>query len=162
MKLTKAVLTIAITLAATCAVAQTNAQKTFDTLKTLSGSWQGKTSSGKAADVDFRVTSGGSALMSEIKGDEDMITMMHLDGDRLLMTHYCGAGNQPRFTASLSPDGRSVDFKYLDATNLSTQPGHMQHVVFTLADANHHSEDWTFVAPDGKQMHEHFELERKN
>ncbi len=29
-------------------------------------------------------------------GPENMITMFHMDGDRLLMTHYCGAGNQPR------------------------------------------------------------------
>ena len=48
-----------------------------------------------------------------------MITMFHMDGSRLLMTHYRGAGNQPRMTGTLSPDGKSVTFDFLDATNLS-------------------------------------------
>ena len=53
---------------------------------------------GQPLEVTFRMTAGGSALMSEIHGHgpENMITMFHMDGDRLLMTHYCGAGNQPR------------------------------------------------------------------
>jgi hypothetical protein len=44
------------------------------------------------------MTAGGSALMSEINGHgEDMISMIHFDGpNRLLLTHYCTAGNQPR------------------------------------------------------------------
>ena len=52
--------------------------------------------------VVFRPTSGGSALLSEIVGVEDMITMFHLDNDRVLMTHYCGAGNQPRMQATMA------------------------------------------------------------
>ena len=38
--------------------------------------------------------------MSEIKGKEDMISMFNLDGDRVVLTHYCAAGNQPRMVAS--------------------------------------------------------------
>ena len=75
---------------------------------------------GQPVEVDYRVTSNGSALMSEIKGKEDMISMFHLDGDRVLMTHYCGAGNQPRMVASASPDGKTFTFDFLDATNLAT------------------------------------------
>ena len=160
MKSIRMAFTVVLALAATAALAQSNAQKTFDKLKSLNGTWEGKASNGQTVQVDNRTTSGGSAIMSEIKGYEDMVSMIHMDGDRVLMTHYCGAGNQPRFTASLSPDGKIVTFDYLDATNLSAQPAHMQHVVFTVPDANHHSEDWTFVQPDGKQMHEHFDLQR--
>jgi hypothetical protein len=29
-----------------------------------------------------------------------------------------------------------------------------------MPDADHHTEDWTFVQEDGKQMKEHFELAR--
>ena len=45
--------------------------------------------------------------MSEIDGHDDMISMLHLDADRLLMTHYCGAGNQPRMQAEASSDGKT-------------------------------------------------------
>jgi len=148
---------------ATAAFAQSAAQKSFDQLKSLSGSWEGKTSQGKPLNVSFRDTAGGSALMSEIHGmdRENMITMFHLDGpDRLLMTHYCGAGNQPRMTASSSPDGKTITFDFLDATNLSPAgPGHMQRLVITILDPNHHTEDWTFQAP-GKEMKQFFDLKR--
>ena len=89
-----------------------------------------------------------------------MVTMFYLDGDRLLMTHFCGAGNQPRMQASTSPDGKSVAFDFLDATNLATpQTGHMHRAVFTVADANHHTEEWVFTK-DGQEHKELFSMER--
>ena len=148
-------------LASRLAFAASDAQKSFEQLKSLSGSWEGRTSSGKLVQVDFRATSMGSALMSEIKGKEDMITMFNLDGERLLMTHYCGAGNQPRMTATASPDGKTITFDFLDATNLaSPDAGHMHHVVISMLDANHHTEEWNYV-DHGKEMKEGFDLRRK-
>jgi hypothetical protein len=150
-------------LTATAAFAQSAAQKTFDQLKSLNGSWDGKSSDGKPVQVTFRDTAGGSALMSEIHGmdAENMISMFHLDGpNRLMLTHYCGAGNQPRMTATTSSDGKTITFDFLDGTNLSAGPGHMQRVVFTVVDANHHTEDWTFNAGPGKEMKQFFDLHR--
>jgi len=150
-------------LAATTAFAQSGAQKSFDQLKALSGNWEGKDAQGKTLSVSFRSTAGDSALMSEIHGTapENMISMFHLDGpNRLLLTHYCSAGNQPRMVASASPDGKTITFNFLDATNLATpDAGHMQRVVITILDANHHTEDWTFQDHD-KQMKEFFDLKR--
>ena len=82
-----------------------------------------------------------------------MITMFNLDGpNRLLMTHYCAAGNQPRMQASVSPDGKTITFNFVDATNLaSPDAGHMQQMVLTVLDDNHHTEDWTFI-DHGKEM----------
>jgi hypothetical protein len=71
-------------LAASAALAQSDAQKSFDKLKGLIGSWQGKNADGKPVEISFRDTAGGSALMGEITaGDEDMISMIHLDRGRL-------------------------------------------------------------------------------
>jgi hypothetical protein len=160
MKASRYALFVLLVFVSTAALAQSDAQKSFDKLKSLAGSWQGKTSQGSNVKVNFRVTSGGSALMSEILGEENMISMIHLDGDRVLMTHYCGAGNQPRFKATTSPDGKTVNFDFLDATNLATaQAGHMNHVVFQWIDADHHTEEWTFLQ-DGKEKHERFDLQR--
>ena len=78
------------------------------------------------------------------------------------MTHYCGAGNQPRMKATASPDGKTITFEFLDATNLaSPQAGHMHRVVFTMIDANHHTEEWTFL-DNGKEVKEVFDLQRKS
>ena len=87
--------------------------------------------------------SSGNALMHEMRGTgpDDPITMVHLDGDRLILTHYCDAGNQPRMAATISPDGRTIVFDFVEATNLeSSQHGHMQRVIFNFIDADHHTE----------------------
>ena len=88
--------------------------------------------------------------------------MFNLDGpNRLVLTHYCSAGNQPRMAATVSPDGKTFTFEFFDATNLKTpDAGHMQRVVFTILDPNHHTEDWTFTAGPGKEMKEVFDLHR--
>jgi len=146
--------------AATAAFAQSDSQKAFDKLKTMVGTWEGVMPDGKTSQVTYRVTSGGSALLSEISPDDAMITMFHMDGDRLMMTHYCGAGNQPRMKGTLSPDGKTVTFEFVDATNLSSpNAGHMHRAVFTMADAAHHTEDWTYLS-NGKEETHRFELHR--
>ncbi len=144
------------------AMSQTDAEKSFNKLKTLVGTWEGKGAQGQPIRVTFRLTGNDSALMSEIGAPENMVTMFHLDGDRLMMAHYCGAGNQPRMKALASPDGKTIPFEFLDVTGLSkSQPGHMSGLVVTLADADHHSEAWTFQNADGKaEMHELFDLHR--
>ncbi|HTT24290.1 MAG TPA: hypothetical protein VMG82_35530 [Candidatus Sulfotelmatobacter sp.] len=152
----------AIALTSLAALAQTDAQKAFATIKTLPGTWEGDTKMGPVT-VTFKSTAGGSAVMSEILGKEDMVTMFNLDGpSRLLMTHYCAAGNEPRMEASVAPDGKVITFNFVDATNLATpDAGHMQKMVLTLIDSNHHTEEWTFV-DHGKEHREVFDLHRKS
>ncbi|HUI43823.1 MAG TPA: hypothetical protein VL523_17825 [Terriglobia bacterium] len=149
-----------LTSLSTVAVAQSDAQKSFDQLKTLAGSWQGNFE-GKPVQVTLRVTSMGNALMHEMTGGgpEDPITMLYVDNDRLTLTHYCDAGNRPRMVAKESPDGKTVDFDLLDVAG-SMQHGHMDRAVFTLIDANHHTEDWTYMEPGDKPVQAHLDLQR--
>jgi len=150
-------------LLSTAVLAQSDAQKSFDQLKSLAGSWEGKSSEGEPVQVSFRMTAGGSALMSEITGHgEDMISMINFDGpNRLLLTHYCAVGNQPRMQAAASADGKTITFNFVDATNLDgAQAGHMDRVVIAMLGPDHHIEDWNFV-DHGKQMKRVFDLTRK-
>ncbi len=162
MKPTRFLLSAALMGLSTLAFAQSDAQKSFNQLKSLAGSREG-TMEGKPMQVSLRVTSMGNVLMHEMTmagRPDDPITMLCVDGDRLLLTHYCDAGNRPRMAATMTPDGKTVDFHFLDVANFnSKQVGYMQHAVFTTLDANHHSEDWTFLA-QGKLMNAHIDLQR--
>jgi hypothetical protein len=136
-------------------------QQSFDQLKSLEGKWAGKGSEGQVVKVSFRMTAGGSALLSETHGEgpENMITMFHMDGDRLLLTHYCGAGNQPRMKVTTA-DAKSITFEFMDGTNIGPGDGHMQRVTFTQRDADHHTEEWVFL-DHGKEHKEVFTLEKE-
>jgi len=171
MQFHRFILSVVLMSLSTVAFAQSDAQKSFDKLKTLAGSWEGHVTTvpphaeieGKLMQVTLRVTSMGNALMHEMTGTgrpDDPITMLYLDGDRLMLTHYCDAGNRPRMTGKMSPDSKSVEFEFLDVAG-STQYGHMHHAAFTVVDANHHMEDWIFMQGD-KPVHAHLELQRKN
>jgi hypothetical protein len=156
------VLSIALISLSTLAFAQSDAQKSFDKLKTLAGSWEGAYE-GKPMQATLRVTSMGNAIVHEMKGSgpDDPITMFYLDENRLLLTHYCDAGNRPRMVGKMSPDGKTVEFDFLDVGNYSSsQGGHMQHAVFTFIDANHHTEDWTFMLEGKPPMIARLDLQR--
>ena len=158
--------------------AKTPTQQSFDALKSLAGSWEGAVHvvppvpafEGQKSEITLRVTSRGNALVHEIHqvGVPDdparydhPLTTLYMDGDRLLLTHYCDAGNRPRMEGTVSRDGKMVEFDFLDVSG-SVKYGHMHHAVFTMVDADHHMEDWTYMMPGDKPMHAHFDLQRKN
>jgi hypothetical protein len=137
----------------TVASPQSDAQKAFELMKTLAGSWEGSFM-GMSMQITIRVTSTGNAILHEATGSgrpDNPITMFYVDGDRLLLTHYCDAGNRPRMVGKISPDGKTVEFDFLDVSG-STQRGMMNHAVFTMIDANHHTEGWTYMLPGNKPM----------
>jgi hypothetical protein len=124
------------------AFAQSDAQKSLDKLKTLAGTWEGRVTTnppqaemgdGALTQISLRVTSRGNALVHEMKavGTPDdptrydhPVTMLYLGNDRLLLTHYCDAGNRPRMVARISPDGNTVEFDFLDVAG-GMQYGHI-------------------------------------
>ena len=65
-------------------------------------------------------------------------TVFHLDGDRLLATHYCAQGNQPRLRLRAGPGSDVLVFEFLDATNLgsATDP-HLVRLTFLSRDPDH-------------------------
>jgi hypothetical protein len=108
----------------------------------------------------MRVASRGNVVIHEIApGGVPEPTLIYLDDDRLTLVHYCEAGNRPRLVARKSQDPRSVDFDFVDISG-SKSPVYLQHFTFTIVDADHHTEDWTFMLPDNTALHAHFDLKR--
>lgn len=92
----------------------------FERMKAaLDGAWV--TSIEKTAiRVRYRTLSGGSALAESFvtpSGRETM-TVFHPDGERLIATHYCAQGNQPRLHAT-ELGGRRVAFELDDPKDVS-------------------------------------------
>lgn len=161
----------------TVALAQSDAQKSFDRLKALAGEWEGAVTAdppqadmpaGTRAHITMRVTSRGNALVHEMQEPgtqldptkyDHPVTMIYVDGDHLNLVHYCDAGNRPHMEARKSADGKTVDFDFVDLSG-GNEYGHMYHAVFTTIDANHHIEDWTYMMPGDKPVHARLDLQR--
>ena len=73
----------------------------LEQFKQLAGDWVGK-EGGQAMAVNYKVTSGGTAVVETIGAgtEHEMITVIHADGDGLALTHFCMLGNQPQMRAS--------------------------------------------------------------
>ena len=158
----------------------TDAQRIFAAMKTLAGTWVGPMMTvpampaptiGDSMRITLRVLSRGHTLVHEMHGastPEDPakydhpVTMIYLNEDgKLTLTHYCDAGNRPRMTARISPDGKTIDFDFVDVSGRYDRTGHMYHATFTLVDADHHIEDWTYLLPNKQTVRGRFELRRQ-
>jgi hypothetical protein len=178
MKSLRVLLPLVLLSVAAVAFAQSDAQKSFDSLKTLAGDWEGPvtvnppmpemTGGSNIMHLSLRVTSRGNAIVHEMqeagtpldsKKYDHPVTMLYLNNDQLNLVHYCDAGNRPHMVARKSTDGKTVEFDFVDMSG-GNDSGHMYHSVFTFIDADHHIEDWTYMMPGDKPMHAHFELHR--
>jgi hypothetical protein len=77
-----------------------------------------------------------------------MIDMYTVDGDKLVLTHYCMMGNQPRMQLKSDEKG-TMSFQYVDGGNMkSRDEAHMDAVDLQI-DGDKLTEKWTSMS-DGK------------
>ena len=135
------------------------ARAAYERLKELAGNWSDASTKGWSGVHTITVIAGGSSILSTSKiephagSNESMVTMFHMDGDRLMLTPYCVARNQPRLVATaISDDGRVIEFSFLDGTNMrSRDVGHMDRAVITLESADRYRSRWSFYQ-NGKEQ----------
>jgi hypothetical protein len=137
----------------------------FERLKALAGTWQGRSTRGWTDRVTIQVIAAGSAVLFDsfdAHPNERMLTLVHPDGERLLLTHYCVAGNQPRLVLSqVEEDGRLLRFRFLDGGNLpSRDRGHMDSLALRLVDADRFTERWTWYQDGNERWMEEIEMRR--
>ena len=131
----------------------TPAAEAFERLKALAGQWTGTGADGTTSNYTYEVVASDSALLERCEMPHDgvpvtMLTLFTLDGSRLLLTHYCMAGNQPRMQAQ-EMVGDTIAFEFLDATGLDTpDEGHMHRATFHFDGPDRFTTQWTFRAGD--------------
>lgn len=158
---------------------ESDAQKSFAALKSLAGQWEGLATmpgmpgmkeGGQMLHVSLRVMARGNAIMHEYQEAntpldstkyDHPVSMLYLEEGQLMLVHYCDAGNRPRMIGKISPDGKKIEFEFKDITGRMDRHMNMNHAVFTMIDANHHTEDWTFMIKD-KPLYAHIDLQRQS
>lgn len=122
--------------------------KAYDAIKSLAGNWTGKDEDNLSAKLSYEVISGGTAILERLTpGDyPPMLTVYHMDGSKVMMTHYCNANNQPRMRlAKFDEEKKRLEFDFVDVTNLkSPQSGYMKGLEMTISDKNHLIQVWTW------------------
>ena len=120
----------------------------FKQLASLVGEWQA-IQDGVPIKETYTLTANGSVLMSETKpaNSEAMITMFTVDGDHLIATHYCVAGNQPQMVTGVPGDlEKGVTFSLERVTGMKTADDwHNTGLTVTLDDKDHMTQRWTYL-----------------
>ena len=100
----------------------------FEQLSGLVGAWESRVGDGPPHSVEYRLSANGSVLVETwaLGPGRESMTLYHLEGDRLLATHYCVQGNQPRLQLVKST-ANEFYFEFRDGTNIHVAGGEHQH-----------------------------------
>ena len=133
------------------------AEQVFDQLKGLAGTWEGEPEGeGEEAKAEaeasgpvtheIQLSAGGTVVMETMGPgtDHEMINMYHLDGEDLVLTHYCAGGNQPQMKLNMEASSAGLlVFDFAGGTNLDPAvDNHIHSARLQLTDSNHMESVW--------------------
>jgi hypothetical protein len=119
-------------------------KQAFAELKKLAGKWEMKGPDGLTI-VTYKVTGAGSALVeTQFAGEaHEMVSVYHMDGNDLYLTHYCAAGNQPTLKYVPGKDAKVLFFNFVRGTNMKPTDMHIHSAKHYLKGTNDLQSDWT-------------------
>lgn len=145
------------------AAADVPAKTTFENLKKLEGKWTNKEAGDKRIEVVYHLTGAGSALVeTQFPGTtHEMVTVYHMDGDKLMLTHYCAAMNQPTMRyLSKGSTAKAFKFDFVSGTNMKPTDVHIHNVTYHLLGPDHIVSEWGMHANGKAGGVEKFDLYR--
>jgi hypothetical protein len=131
----------------------------FERMKTLVGTWTGKTDMGQGPiemTIQYRLLASGSVLEERVFANtpQEMVTMYFDKGGKLAMTHYCVMGNRPGMLLKSADDkSLSFDFDQTCGINPATE-SHMHALTIRFDDPDTITTSCKAII-DGKEMPEH-------
>ena len=143
------------------------AQAAFERLKSLAGEWHGRIGDrekGPAATVIFRTTAAGHTVMETLFPGtaHEMVTMYHLEEGKLVLTHYCAAGNQPKMALTKKSTADALDFNFIGGSNIrSRRVGHMHAARIRFVGRDGLATEWDYFEDGKKTDTKKFFLKRK-
>ncbi|MBL0871452.1 MAG: hypothetical protein IBJ18_12840 [Phycisphaerales bacterium] len=137
----------------------------LDQVKALAGTWEGRNDKGEVTSTHvFSVSSAGNAVREVMfpGSPHEMTNMYHMNGSRLMMTHYCAVGNQPRMMSTSDSTPGKIVMKFDSVTNNSVETDHcMGNMTLEIVSKDvirQHWSGWEKGQPTEKMV---FELKRK-
>lgn len=116
----------------TAAKAGPDGKAALERLKQLAGEWRGHvtTPDGPPVSVVYGLTAGGSTVTERLfPGTEhEMLTVYHLDGGELVLTHYCAMGNQPRMRLAQAAGTDPLELRFDFAGGANVDPAKDPHM----------------------------------
>lgn len=141
-----------------------SADAAFEQLRNLAGDWEGKDERGSVVHTSFRMVAGNTTVLETLRHAdmEEMLSLYSVDGDSIVLQHYCPTNNQPRMRATPAAGKvKQLVFEFQGAGNLpDLATGHQHKLVIEFEDATHITERWTWRAK-GKDALMVFRLARK-
>lgn len=132
--------------------------------KAMAGTWTMKDDKGQeqVAMVTTVIAAGSVVHETMFPGSpHEMVNTYHLDGDQIVVTHYCAAGNQPRMACKAGAGG-VYHFTLRDITNhAGPDEVYMGELTVTMKDADHMSQSWASFQNGKRSEGPAFTLTRK-
>lgn len=131
----------------------------FERMKTLVGTWQGKTDMGQGPvdiTVQFRLIAAGTVLEERVLAGtpNEMVTMYYDQGGKLSLTHYCMLGNRPAMQLK-SSDAKTISFNFDKACCIDPKKeSHMHAMTIRFDDADTITSSCKAIM-EGKELPEH-------
>lgn len=101
----------------------------FSALRNLVGYWNGINEAGNPVSIRYAMTANDTVLVEQwfFHNDMEAMTLYHPDGERLIATHYCPIGNQPRLELHRQLEDGTLEFEFQSATNLPNEDSAHEH-----------------------------------
>ena len=120
-----------------------DASSAFAFLKTLAGEWErasGDHQHGSSSKyVSFKVTAAGSSIIETYNAGQpsEMVSIYHMDGKDLLLTHYCALKNAPVMKFEKSDQPGEIKFAFHGGTNFDPKvDAHVHQGALEIKDKN--------------------------
>jgi len=134
-------------------------ERAFKILSSLSGTWVEVND--LTSEAIIKMDSGDTIITESFSG---MLNIIHMDLGKLILTHYCMAGNQPKFELKEVKEleaGTYLDFALVSVGNLLPNQGHISDVDYLLQKDGSVKEFWAWKQPSGMVQNMEFQLQRK-